>query len=85
MSNSIGFVGVGRMGANMARHLKLDCNYTISAVYDINQSAAEELASELGSKACQTLSEVTSLSDVIITVVTDDAAMRAIYLTVARR
>ncbi|MCH2388640.1 MAG: NAD(P)-dependent oxidoreductase [Opitutales bacterium] len=80
MSNSIGFVGVGRMGANMARHLKLDCNYAISAVYDINQNAAEELASELGSKACQALAEVTSLSDVIVTVVTDDAAMRAIYL-----
>ena len=68
------------MGANMARHLKLDCNYAISAVYDINQNAAEELASELGSKACQALAEVTSLSDVIVTVVTDDAAMRAIYL-----
>ena len=80
MSNSIGFVGVGRMGANMARHLKLDCNYAISAVYDINQNAAEELASELGIKACKTLAEVTSLSDVIVTVVTDDAAMRAIYL-----
>ena len=64
----------------MARHLKLDCNYAISAVYDINQNAAEELASELGSKAYQTLAEVTSLSDVIVTVVTDDAAMRAIYL-----
>ena len=68
------------MGANMARHLKLDCNYTIAAVYDINREAAQELAEELGSKACQSLSEVASLSDVVITVVTDDAAMRAIYL-----
>jgi 3-hydroxyisobutyrate dehydrogenase len=80
MSKSIGFVGVGRMGANMARHLKFDCRYTVSAVYDINQDVSVELANELGCKACQTLAQVTSLSDVIITVVTDDAAMRAIYL-----
>ncbi len=37
MSAKIGFVGVGRMGANMARHLKLDCNYEVTAIYDINR------------------------------------------------
>ena len=31
----IAFVGVGRMGANMARRLK-DCGYEITAVYDAN-------------------------------------------------
>jgi 3-hydroxyisobutyrate dehydrogenase len=31
----IGFVGLGRMGANMARHLR-DCGYTISGVFDID-------------------------------------------------
>ena len=39
MSQKVGFVGVGRMGANMARRLK-DCGYDISAVYDIRGETA---------------------------------------------
>lgn len=79
MSNKIGFVGVGRMGANMARHLK-DVGYEVSAVYDINREAASSLASEIGATAYEALPDVTANSDVIITVVTNDAAMRAIFL-----
>tara|TARA_R110002096_G_scaffold371455_9_gene564882 strand:+ start:5540 stop:6439 length:900 start_codon:yes stop_codon:yes gene_type:complete len=79
MSKKIGFVGVGRMGANMARHLK-DVGYKVSAVYDINREAASSLADELGATAYEALPDVTANSDVIITVVTNDAAMRAIFL-----
>src|SRR5213595_83297 len=75
---NVGFVGVGRMGANMARRL-VDCGVHVTAVYDVNRKAATDLAGELGSAACQDLSEVTAQSDVIITVVSDDAAMREIY------
>lgn len=75
----IGFVGVGRMGANMARRLK-DQGFAVSAVYDVNQPAAQTLAQELGATACADLKDVTKLSDVIITVVTDDKAMKSIYL-----
>src|SRR6266478_398961 len=63
---NIGFVGVGRMGANMARRLK-DRQFHITAVYDMNRAAAQDL------------SEVTAASDVIFTVVTDDNAMRKIF------
>src|SRR4030095_17007182 len=69
---NIGFVGVGRMGANMARHLA-DCGFHVTAVYDVNRAKATKLASELGCAASQ------NLSDVIITVVSDDAAMRKIF------
>ena len=75
---NIGFVGVGRMGANMARHLK-DRRFHVTAVYDTNRAAATMLASELGCAAAQHLSEVTAESDVIFTVVTDNAAMRQIF------
>jgi 3-hydroxyisobutyrate dehydrogenase len=80
MNAKIGFVGLGRMGANMARRLK-DCGYTVSAVFDLNRSLAGSLAAELGATACATLKMVTASSDVIITVVTDDAAMRSIFST----
>lgn len=78
MAEKIGFVGVGRMGSNMARRLK-ECSYEVAAVYDVNTAAAQALAQELGCPACPQLKQVTKLSDVIITVVTDDKAMKAIY------
>lgn len=79
MKQRIGFVGVGRMGANMARHLKIDCDYPVTAVYDVNREAAQSLAEELGATACETLADVTAQSDVVITVVTNDDAMRTIF------
>ena len=78
MPDKIGFVGVGRMGANMARRLR-DCGYEISALYDVNTAATQSLAQELGSQAVEKLSEVTRRSDVIFTVVTDDKAMKRIF------
>jgi 3-hydroxyisobutyrate dehydrogenase len=78
MPEKIGFVGVGRMGANMARRLK-EVGYPVTAVYDVRTEAAEELAGELGAEACSKLSRVTELSDVVITVVTDDKAQLNIF------
>ena len=77
-SPRIGFVGVGRMGANMARRLK-DLNHPVTAVYDVHRATAEPLARELGAKVCETLADVTAHADVILTVVTDDAAQREIF------
>ncbi|TAL00660.1 MAG: NAD(P)-dependent oxidoreductase [Verrucomicrobia bacterium] len=78
MTDKIGFVGVGRMGANMARRLK-EAGFTIAAVHDANAAAAQLLAEELGCPAASDLRAVTALSDVIVTVVSDDKAMKAIY------
>ena len=75
---NIGFVGVGRMGANMARRLK-DRHLHVTAVYDIRRKVATALAQEIGCAASQDLSEVTVQSDVIITVVSDDNAMHEIF------
>jgi 3-hydroxyisobutyrate dehydrogenase len=78
-SSRIGFVGVGRMGANMARRLH-EMGYSVVAIFDANAAIAMQLAQELGSKAVEKLSDVSRLSDIIFTVVTDDAAMKAIFL-----
>ncbi|MDR4469944.1 MAG: NAD(P)-dependent oxidoreductase [Nitrospira sp.] len=74
----IGFVGVGRMGANMARRLQ-EQRYHIAAVHDRHTRAAETLAQELSSELAASPSRVAELSDIVITVVSDDAAMRDIY------
>ena len=77
-TDRIGFVGVGRMGANMARHLN-DEGFTVSAVYDVQRDIAEALASELDCQAPDSLAAVTAASDVVITVVTDDSSMRDVF------
>jgi 3-hydroxyisobutyrate dehydrogenase len=78
MAEKIGFVGVGRMGANMARRLK-ESGYEIGAVYDVNAAAAQSVAQEIGTTAAKKLQQVTKNSDAIITVVTDDKAMKKIF------
>ena len=75
---SVGFVGTGRMGANMARRLA-DLGYPIGAVFDHHPHTAASLAIELGSTAAATLPEVTAACDVIFTVISDDAAMDEIF------
>ena len=78
-SQRVAFVGVGRMGASMARRLH-DVGITVSAIYDVNTPIAQELAKELGADAPSLLTDVAVSADVIITVVTDDAAMYTIYV-----
>ena len=77
-SARIGFVGVGRMGANMARRLR-DREETIVAVYDRDRTSATTLASELGCDAAASPARVAELADIVFTVVSDDTAMRQIF------
>ena len=78
MKKSIAFVGVGRMGANMARRLKTQ-GFAVTAVYDACREVAEKIAAEIGAKACDTLADVTAAAEIIFTVVTDDSAQLAIF------
>jgi 3-hydroxyisobutyrate dehydrogenase len=74
----IGIVGLGRMGANMALRLH-DCGYPIASVYDTRIEATSEVATATGAEVATDLARVSERSDVVITVVTDDAAMLHIF------
>jgi len=74
----VGFVGIGRMGANMARRLK-DKGYVITTVHDRHAATAASLAQELSCEAAASPARVADLSEFVLTVVSDDAAMREIY------
>ena len=74
----IGFVGVGRMGANMARRLK-EVGFLLTSVHDIHFPVARALATELHLEAAQNPAEVAKTSSLVITVVSDDMAMRSIF------
>jgi len=78
MAENIAFVGVGRMGANMARRLK-DCGYAIAAVYDANEETAAAVAVELGAAQPKSLADVTAAADIIFTVVSDDEAQLSLF------
>ena len=77
-NSRIGFVGVGRMGKNMALRLK-DKGYTISALHDNNSKEANSLAQEISCEVATSPARVAELSNVVLTVVTDDTAMSNIF------
>jgi 3-hydroxyisobutyrate dehydrogenase len=76
----IGVVGTGRMGANLARRLH-DVGYPIVALYDVQPESAAEVAGETGGEVTSSLARVSELADVVVTVVSDDAAMSQIFAT----
>ena len=78
LPEKIAFVGVGRMGANMARRLK-DCGCRVTAVFDVHAPSAAALAKEIGARHARTLAAATAAAEVIFTVVTDDAAQLAVF------
>ncbi len=78
MKPAIGIVGTGRMGRNIALHLH-DVGYTITAVYDIDSSAARDVAKDAGAESAVFPARVTELAQTILTVVSDDDAMRALF------
>jgi 3-hydroxyisobutyrate dehydrogenase len=77
-ADRIGIVGTGRMGANIAQRLH-EVGYTIAALYDVREQAAHDTAAQTGGQVCTHLAHVSGLSDVIVTAVTDDAAMYRIF------
>ena len=74
----VALVGTGRMGANIARRLA-EQGFTLTAVYDARSDVAHDLANELKTESPGTLAGVTRAADYVLTVVTDDAAMDAIF------
>lgn len=66
------------MGANMARRLK-ESGFAIGAVHDRDAARAVLLATELGTVAAPTLARVTAHSDLVFTVVSDDAAQMEVF------
>ncbi|MDQ8201506.1 NAD(P)-dependent oxidoreductase [Pelagicoccus sp. SDUM812003] len=74
----ISFIGLGRMGANMARHLK-DLGYSIASVYDINKTATELVAPEVDAVAASSAAEAIQSAKIIFTVIPDDEAMAELF------
>jgi 3-hydroxyisobutyrate dehydrogenase-like beta-hydroxyacid dehydrogenase len=71
----IAFLGLGKMGSAIARHL-LNAGHQLT-VWNRTPANTEKLKS-LGAKAAETPSEAAAHADVVFTMVMDDAALEAI-------
>lgn len=74
---TIGFVGTGVMGKSMATHL-INEGYEVN-VYNRTKSKTDELV-EIGAKWCDTIADLSKLSDVIISIVGYPKDVESIYL-----
>ena len=72
---NLGWIGVGKMGTPMSTHL-LKAGYQLS-VYDIVPAAMQALT-EQGAAAANSPAEVADQSEIIISMIPDDAALEAV-------
>ena len=72
---NIGFIGIGLMGFPMSKNL-LKSGYNLKA-YNRSQDKADRLK-EFGAEISKSIKEVVTNSDVVITMLTDDAAVEKV-------
>ena len=78
MSEMIGFIGLGNMGRAMASSL-LKAGYTLT-VYNRTTSKAQELTAK-GAKLAHSPSEAVSPGGIVVTMVSDDAALEEVVMS----
>jgi 3-hydroxyisobutyrate dehydrogenase/2-hydroxy-3-oxopropionate reductase len=76
-TTTVGLVGTGRMGGSMARALA-SAGFAL-VVHNRTRQRAEALAAEVGASTVATPAEVAARADVTLTMLTDDAAVLAVY------
>jgi|SRR5882672_9426019 len=73
----LGFIGLGNMGSRIAQRL-LDHGYQL-AVYDRDSAKAEVIA-EKGAAVAKSIFELARTTDVVLSCLTNDEAVRSVYL-----
>jgi len=73
----LGFIGLGNMGSRIARRL-IDHGYALSA-YDIHFEKASALA-EYGADPASSIADLTHKSDVVLSCLSNDEAVRTVYI-----
>jgi 3-hydroxyisobutyrate dehydrogenase len=74
--STVGFVGLGKMGAVMAPRF-LDAGHDL-VVWNRTKSKTEPLASQ-GAQVAAALADVTASSDVVVSILGDDASVSSVY------
>jgi 3-hydroxyisobutyrate dehydrogenase len=74
----LGFIGLGNMGSRIARRL-VDHGYQVSA-YDRDPTKAAEAIAGHGGVVAKSILEVARTSDVLLSSLTNDEAVRSVYI-----
>jgi 3-hydroxyisobutyrate dehydrogenase-like beta-hydroxyacid dehydrogenase len=75
-NTQLGFIGIGNMGSRMAKRL-LEHGYRV-IVYNRTREAAEALT-KYGAKVADNIAELASETDVILSSLTNDDAVKSVY------
>lgn len=75
-NTQLGFIGIGNMGSRMAKRL-LEHGYQI-ILYNRSRAAAEALV-KYGAKVADSITELASNADVILSSLTNDEAVKSVY------
>lgn len=75
MNTHVGFIGLGRMGQPMCRHI-LQAGFALT-VFDLQEEAMQAVVA-LGARAASSGREVARASDVVLAMVADDAQVRQV-------
>jgi 3-hydroxyisobutyrate dehydrogenase-like beta-hydroxyacid dehydrogenase len=77
MTQAVGFIGLGRMGSRIARNIAKGGFPLV--VHNRTRDRAEAFAAEVGADVAGTPAEAAAASDVVVTMLSDDAAVGAVY------
>lgn len=76
MAETIGFIGVGRMGSRMATNL-LDAGFDV-VIYDVEDDRVREMV-EVGAEPARSISALASAASVVMTSLPSTAAVSSVY------
>ena len=77
MTQTVGFIGLGRMGSRIARNIAKGGFPMV--VHNRTRERAEAFAAEVGADVAGTPSEAAAASEILVTMLSDDAAVEAVY------
>jgi 3-hydroxyisobutyrate dehydrogenase-like beta-hydroxyacid dehydrogenase len=77
MTQTVGFIGLGRMGSRIARNIAKSGFPMV--VHNRTRERADAFAAEVGADVAGTPAEAAAASDVVVTMLSDDAAVGAVY------
>ena len=77
-SSRLGFIGLGSMGRKMVSHLKNSGGYESLTIHDSNSKTTKSVAKETGTCAGKNLKDVASKSDIVISMLPNDAAITVV-------
>jgi 3-hydroxyisobutyrate dehydrogenase-like beta-hydroxyacid dehydrogenase len=77
MTQTVGFIGLGRMGTRIARNIATGGFPMV--VHNRTRERAEAFAAEVGADVAGTPAEAAAAADVLVTMLSDDAAVGAVY------